>query len=285
MNLLQLGDQSFFLPHTVVLTGEEPLSNPKTNRLFVNATDIPWIFKLTDLKQIRAANQLNPEILFRTYCSNCHGADKKGSGVGPDFDGACEKIQKRADRKHLKKKVLRRCLRSNFYPNSRSPRLSPTLRIPLRSNHLKPLAFLRMTSRLALMVTIFIWTLTVIPAIEPPFGTMTAIDLNTGDIIWQVPLGEDPQFKKMGIPNSGMFNRGGGIATAGGLIFIGATGDNMIRAFDQLTGKVLWEHQLPGMASSIPSTYAVGGKQYVVVSVNGEQANNFKGGYIAFALP
>jgi quinoprotein glucose dehydrogenase len=59
----------------------------------------------------------------------------------------------------------------------------------------------------------------------------------------------------------------------------------MFRAFDQKTGKVLWEYQLPGMASSIPSTYAVGNKQYVVLSVNGEQKNNFKGGYITFAIP
>jgi quinoprotein glucose dehydrogenase len=102
--------------------------------------------------------------------------------------------------------------------------------------------------------------------------------------VWQVPLGEDPQFKKMGILNSGMFNRGGGIATAGGLIFIGATGDNMFRAFDQKTGKVLWEYPLPGMASSIPSTYAVDNKQYVVVSVNGNKENDFKGGYISFAI-
>lgn len=75
-----------------------------------------------------------------------------------------------------------------------------------------------------------------------------------------------------------MFNRGGGIATAGGLIFIGATGDSMFRAFDQKTGKVLWEYQSPGMASSIPSTYAVEGRQYFVVAVNAEQRSNFKEG-------
>ena len=74
--------------------------NPETNRLFVNSTDMPLIFKLTDLKKIRAANQLNPEILFRTYCSNCHGADKKGKGVGPDLTGRVKKYRRRADRKY-----------------------------------------------------------------------------------------------------------------------------------------------------------------------------------------
>ena len=67
--------------------------NPETNRLFVNSTDIPMILKLTDLKKIRAANQLNPEILFRTYCSNCHGANKKGTGVGPDLTGRVKKYK------------------------------------------------------------------------------------------------------------------------------------------------------------------------------------------------
>src|SRR4029079_10452086 len=61
------------------------------NTLFVNSTDIPMILKLTDLKKVRAANQLNPEILFRTYCSNCHGADKKGAGTGPDLTGRVKK--------------------------------------------------------------------------------------------------------------------------------------------------------------------------------------------------
>src|SRR6476469_5534664 len=67
--------------------------NPETNMLFLNSTDIPMVLKLTDLKKIRAANQLNPEILFRTYCSNCHGADKKGTGVGPDLTGRAKKYK------------------------------------------------------------------------------------------------------------------------------------------------------------------------------------------------
>src|SRR5207302_1643892 len=67
--------------------------NPETNRLFVNATDIPWILKLTDLKKIRAVNQKNPEILYRTYCSSCHGADKRGKGVGPDLTGRVKKYK------------------------------------------------------------------------------------------------------------------------------------------------------------------------------------------------
>ena len=67
--------------------------NPETNRLFVNSTDIPMILKLTDLKKIRAANQLNPGILYRTYCSNCHGVDKRGSGLGPDLTGRAKKYK------------------------------------------------------------------------------------------------------------------------------------------------------------------------------------------------
>ena len=121
------------------------------------------------------------------------------------------------------------------------------------------------------------------PAIKPPFGTMSAIDLNTGNIAWQVPLGDYEKFKKKGMNNTGSFNRGGGIATGGGLIFIGATEDGKFRAFGQQSGKILWEYQLPGMASSIPSTYAVNGKQYVVVAISGNE--KFKGGYVAFALP
>ena len=258
--------------------------NPNTNMLFVNSTDIPMILKLTDLKKIRKANQLNPEILYRTYCSNCHGADKKGKTIGPDLTGRV---------KTYTNSKITGILEKGAAPMPSFKFLSPE-QIALLVAYVKDTVMQQSFETTDIPQNnepygfngySFYLDPAGDPAIAPPFGTMTAINLNTGNIVWQVPLGEDPKFKKMGIPNSGMFNRGGGIATASGLIFIGATGDDMFRAFDQKTGKVVWEYQLPGMATSIPSTYSVGNKQYVVVSVNGKQENNFKGGYIAFAIP
>lgn len=258
--------------------------NPKTHRLFVNATDIPWILKLTDLKEIRAANQLNPEILFRTYCSNCHGADRKGTGIGPDLTTRVKRY-KSAQIESILMKGAPPMPSFKFLSEQQIAAIVAYVRDTVVQQSFETASIPENNEPYGFNGYNFYLDPEGHPAIAPPFGTMTALDLNTGDIVWQVPLGEDPKFKAMGIPNSGMFNRGGAIATAGGLIFIGATGDNKFRAFDQQSGKVLWEYQLPGMASSIPSTYAVGGRQYVVVSVNAGQKNNFKGGYIAFAIP
>jgi quinoprotein glucose dehydrogenase len=120
--------------------------------------------------------------------------------------------------------------------------------------------------------------------LKPPYGTLNAIDLNKGEILWQVPLGEDKKLSQMGIKNSGMYNRGGCIATAGGLIFIAATGDRKFRAFDQKTGKVVWEVELPGVGTAIPSTYAINQKQFVTIAVSPNQSTGYKGGYLTFSI-
>jgi quinoprotein glucose dehydrogenase len=120
--------------------------------------------------------------------------------------------------------------------------------------------------------------------LKPPYGTLNAIDLNKGVILWQVPLGEDKRLAQMGIKKSGMYNRGGCIATAGGLVFIAATADQKFRAFDQQTGEVVWEADLPGSGYAIPSTYAVGKQQFVTIAVSPNSATGYKGGYMTFSM-
>ena len=124
-------------------------------------------------------------------------------------------------------------------------------------------------------------------AIKPPWGQLSAVDLNKGEIVWQVPLGEFKELTARGIPQTGTQNIGGSVVTAGGLVFIGATQDEKFRAFDKSTGKVLWEAQLPAGGYASPCTYEVGGKQYVAIAAGGGGKPRTKSGdaFVAFALP
>ncbi len=125
------------------------------------------------------------------------------------------------------------------------------------------------------------------PAIAPPWGTLTAINLETGEQAWQVPLGFYPDLAAQGLRGTGTENYGGPIVTAGGLVFIGATCyDKTFRAFDKATGELLWEAALPFSAVGTPATYEVAGRQYVVVPAGGGKDRGPSGGlYVAFALP
>ena len=124
------------------------------------------------------------------------------------------------------------------------------------------------------------------PAIKPPWGTLNAVDLNTGELKWKVPLGEYKELTARGIPPTGTENYGGPVVTAGGLIFIAATADETIRAFDKDTGRVLWQAPLPFSGNATPSTYEVAGRQYLVISAGGGKSGRPAGGIIvAFALP
>nr|WP_229599587.1 PQQ-binding-like beta-propeller repeat protein [Runella rosea] len=124
------------------------------------------------------------------------------------------------------------------------------------------------------------------PAIKPPWGTLNAVDLNTGEYLWKVPLGEYPELAKKGIPTTGTENHGGPLVTAGGLLFIAATYDEKLRAFDTKTGKVVWEYTLPAGGFATPITYKVKGKQYIAIAAGGTRYDLKPGGkYVAFALP
>jgi quinoprotein glucose dehydrogenase len=123
------------------------------------------------------------------------------------------------------------------------------------------------------------------PVNAPPWGTLTAIDLNTGDRKWQIPLGEYKELTNKGIPLTGTDNYGGPLVTGSGLIFIAATRDEKFRAIDKSTGKILWETQLPAAGFASPSTYAINGKQYVVIACGGGKLKTKCGDkYVAFSL-
>jgi quinoprotein glucose dehydrogenase len=131
------------------------------------------------------------------------------------------------------------------------------------------------------------------PAISPPWGTLNAIDLNSGEYAWKIPLGEYPELAAKGVTATGSENYGGPVVTAGGLVFIAATNfDNKFRAFDKQTGKLLWETTLPFAGNATPAVYEANGRQFVVIAAGGGKAGEFgtrraqRGGvFIAFALP
>jgi quinoprotein glucose dehydrogenase len=126
------------------------------------------------------------------------------------------------------------------------------------------------------------------PAVAPPWGTLNAINLNTGEYLWKIPLGEYPELAAQGQKNTGTENYGGPIVTAGGLVFIGATNfDKKFRAFDKATGELLWKGSLPFSGNATPATYEVNGRQFVVIAAGGgkDPKSGSGGVYVAFTLP
>ena len=129
------------------------------------------------------------------------------------------------------------------------------------------------------------------PCQQPPWGTLTAIDLDTGDTVWKVPLGAVEELEKKGLPRTGRQSLGGAIVTAGGVVFIGATVDKRFRAFDARTGEELWSAALPANAHANPMTFrGRSGRQYVVIAAGGggfwrALSQDISDRLIAFALP
>jgi quinoprotein glucose dehydrogenase len=121
-----------------------------------------------------------------------------------------------------------------------------------------------------------------IPCVKPPWGVLTGVDMQRGTIKWQIPLGDTPLLHR----NIGMPGLGGPIMSAAGLVFIAASLDDRLRAFDTNTGKLLWEVKLPAGGQATPMTYAIAGRQYLVIAAGGYKGDSTRGDYvIAYALP
>lgn len=265
--------------------------DPRTGVLYINANEMAWTGGLTAVKQGESAGAA----LYNSQCAVCHGPDRKGqAGVFPSLIEATNKLsaQQMTDVIHNGRGRMPGFTNLNgdalneLLAYVRSGDLVPTDRSDKQelasSNSTAPEVKYRFTGYHKFLDP------EGYPAIQPPWGTLNALDLNTGNYLWHVPLGEYPELAAKGITHTGSENYGGPILTASGLLFIGATSfDNKLRCFDAKTGNVLWQATMDYAGNATPATYMVNGKQYIVIATS--SARNPKAGhgskYVAFALP
>ncbi|MEO8334882.1 MAG: PQQ-binding-like beta-propeller repeat protein [bacterium] len=263
--------------------------------LYVNANDVPWIAAMreTPVTSINAVARRGADV-YAVTCAGCHRADRKGDGDRiPSLVGIANRRSAAEIREVMERgKGFMPAFAS--LPAAEKRAVTAYLRgeaAPRRddSPHAAELA----TSRLQPVTSPYQFVgydrwqdPDGYPAVKPPWGTLSAIDLNTGEYLWRIPLGNHPELSAKGMSPTGTEQYGGPIVTAGGLVFIAATQDAKIRAFDKATGALLWEAPLPAAGFATPSTFAVRGRQYVVVAAGGGKLGMKSGdSYVAFALP
>lgn len=259
-----------------------PAVDPRTAILYVNANEMAWTGALAP-----NTGENSGQGIYLSQCGVCHGEKLAGSPPAiPSLVGVAARLSSAQIAATIKNGKGR----MPGFPNLTNDQLSAVIEF-LTSGQSKELASseppppgmdFRFTGYNRFLDP------DGYPAIAPPWGTLSAIDLNTGEYLWKVNLGEYPELAAKGLKNTGSENYGGPVVTAGGLVFIGATNyDKKFRAFDKATGELLWETTLPFAGNATPATYAIDGRQYVVIAAGGgkDLKSPSGGAYVAFALP
>ena len=265
--------------------------DPSTSVLYVNANEAPTINTLKPLggSDTPAATPIQRGArIYNTTCIFCHGFNKLGN---PPLYPPLASLTK--TREEIREILLAGRGIMPAFTQFSSDQLDEVIAYLKNEDEeaesiggIEPDDSVNSTLRYA-QISPFLVDPYGVPAIAPPWGTLNAVDLAKGEILWKVPLGEYPQLVAKGIRNTGAKNFGGPVLTAGGVIFIAATPDEKIRAFDKYSGTILWEHKLPAGGYATPSVYMIKGKQYVVIAAGGGGKLGTKHGdsIIAFALP
>lgn len=269
-----------------------PAVDPETGLLYVNANEMGWLVTIRDIQPAVSKMETVEQAGLRLYgrhCVSCHGGNRKGSGNYPSLLGI--------DQKYTTSEALQlintgRRMMPSFRHLAEEEKKAITAYLlgtrETKEQFKAPLQSADTFLNLPYGITGYYKFLAPdgYPAIAPPWGTLTAIDLNTGEHVWKTTLGKYPELTAKGAPPTGTENYGGSVVTAGGLLFIAAARDGKIRAFHKRTGQLLWEYALPAPGFATPAVYTIGGKQFLVIACGGGKLRTRSGdAYVAFALP
>jgi len=258
-------------------------ADPTTGILYVNSNEMAWTASLAE----NTGNEASGRGVYQSQCSVCHRDDMSGSP--PQFPSLAG-IANRMGPKEIAATITSGKGRMPGFTSLTHDQLEAVIDYIMSGESKELRSSAASPPEMKYRFTGYKKFLDPegYPAVAPPWGTLNAINLNTGEYAWKIPLGEYPELAAQGLKNTGTENYGGPIVTAGGLLFIAATNfDRKFRAFDKSTGALLWETTLPFSGNATPATYEVDGRQYVVIAAgSGKDPKQGSGGiYVAFALP
>jgi quinoprotein glucose dehydrogenase len=263
-----------------------PAFDPESHVLYINSNEMAWVLRLVE--RPKPKGRATSRDLYLQHCASCHREDRRGTP--PEFPSLLSVGGKKKPAEIAQVISQGRGRMPAFgelggtFVEALTQYLITGRSIVIRGASRRP-------SPIDLKYTIDGYNKFLdsegYPAVKPPWGTLNALDLDTGQYVWRIPFGEWPDLVAKGMPPTGSENYGGAVVTAGGLLFIAATThDSKFRAFDKVTGKLLWETTLPAAGNATPAAYEVNGRQYVVIGAGGGKWGNHSGGsYLAFALP
>lgn len=261
--------------------------DPDTGRLYVTANHIGWlisIYRDEDPPEDPALPKTPGRLVYEKACQQCHGDSLRGIGVAPPLRG----LRHRLTDQQVTQQIRQGLNGMPAQPDLPEADVKALLDyLMLRDRPVSPVMARGERPRYNSSGYPKFYDYEGYPANKPPWGTLNCLDLNTGKLLWKVPLGEYPELTAQGVPITGTENYGGAIVTAGGLVFCSGTRDHKIRAFDKETGKELWSAPLPYVGNAPPASYAVSGRQYIVIAATGANklGTPYGDAYVAFALP